>query len=59
MDQSYLHNRLNELIEEERVAFVNLGKAIGARDEIERLIRIGEAENASPQPKGEDDAPTE
>jgi hypothetical protein len=56
MNKESLRARLLELRERERMAFVELGKALGAQDELERLLNEWEGEEPSHKPEGSEDA---
>lgn len=58
MYKTQLNERLKELREQEQMAFVNLGKVLGAEDEIQRVITMLEkGEGFPPSPFQESDEP--
>ena len=53
-----LKKRLSELREQEQIAFLNLGKALGAEDELQLVIAMLEkGEGEQPSPLQESDEP--
>ena len=50
--RTQMQERLNELMEQERIAFINLGKAMGAKEEAQHwLAKLGgDGEGVMPSP---------